>query len=94
MTCAASKDDVLGATVKELVADLARPHDHRDEGAPWADMLRGRRDELFYAHMVDNQAIVISETIDAIRALTCAVRDSAESISKTDAALGIRRSLI
>lgn len=27
-------------------------------------------DELFYAHAVDNQAIVIPETIDAIRALT------------------------
>jgi glyceraldehyde-3-phosphate dehydrogenase (NAD(P)) len=46
-------------------------------------------DELFYAYMVDNQAIVIPETIDAVRALTGLSRDAGESIAKTDAALGI-----
>ena len=39
--------------------------------------------------MVDNQAIVIPETIDAIRALTGMIRKAEESIAKTDAALGI-----
>jgi glyceraldehyde-3-phosphate dehydrogenase (NAD(P)) len=81
-------------TVKELMADLGRPHDNLYEVALWADMLRVQGDELFYAYMVDNQAIVIPETIDAIRALTGAVRNPAGSIAKTDAALGIRRSLI
>ena len=47
-------------------------------------------DELFYAYMVDNQAIVIPETIDAIRALAGTVRDGSESIARTNAALGIR----
>ena len=46
-------------------------------------------DELFYAYMVDNQAIVIPETIDAIRALTGRETDPAASIAKTDAWLGI-----
>jgi glyceraldehyde-3-phosphate dehydrogenase/erythrose-4-phosphate dehydrogenase len=39
--------------------------------------------------MVDNQAIVIPETIDAIRALTGTVATASESIAMTDRALGI-----
>jgi glyceraldehyde-3-phosphate dehydrogenase (NAD(P)) len=63
------------------------------EVALWADMLRVQGDELFYAYMVDNQAIVIPETIDAIRSLTGTVKDSRESIARTDAALGISNRL-
>jgi glyceraldehyde-3-phosphate dehydrogenase (NAD(P)) len=81
-------------TVKELMADRGRPHDNLYEVALWADMLRVHEDELFYAYMVDNQAIVIPETIDAIRALTGAVRDGHESITRTNAALGIEGSLV
>ncbi len=83
----------LGAlnAVKELMADIGRPHDNLYEVALWADMLKVQGDELFYAYMVDNQAIVIPETIDAIRALSGKVRDGAESIARTDKALGIGR---
>ena len=80
-------------TVKELMADRGRPHDNLYEVALWADMLRVQGDELFYAYMVDNQAVVIPETIDAIRALTGTVKDSRESIARTDAALGISNRL-
>lgn len=76
-------------TVKELMIDLGRPHENLYEVALWSDMLKVEGDELFYAYMVDNQAIVIPETIDAIRALTGKIRDARESIAKTDAALGI-----
>ncbi len=76
-------------SVKELMADRGRPHANLYEVALWADMLRVQDDELFYAYMVDNQAIVIPETIDAIRALTGIVQDPAESIKTTNAALGI-----
>jgi glyceraldehyde-3-phosphate dehydrogenase (NAD(P)) len=75
--------------VKELMADLGRPHDNLYEVALWADMLRVQADELFYAYMVDNQAIVIPETIDAIRALTGRAATADDSIAKTNAALGI-----
>jgi glyceraldehyde-3-phosphate dehydrogenase (NAD(P)) len=81
-------------TVKELMADRGRPHDNLYEVALWADMLRVQNDELFYAYMVDNQAIVIPETIDAIRALTGAVRDAGESIAMTNAALGVESTLV
>ncbi len=80
-------------SVKELMADRGRPHANLYEVALWADMLRVQGDELFYAYMVDNQAIVIPETIDAIRALTGVERDPHESIARTNAALGIDASL-
>jgi glyceraldehyde-3-phosphate dehydrogenase (NAD(P)) len=38
---------------------------------------------------VDNQAIVVPETIDAIRALSGTERDPGASIWRTDEALGI-----
>ncbi|ACG80074.1 glyceraldehyde-3-phosphate dehydrogenase, type II (plasmid) [Phenylobacterium zucineum HLK1] len=76
-------------SVKELMADLGRPHDNLYEVALWTDMLRVQGDELFYAYMVDNQAIVIPETIDAIRALSGRIVDPAASIAMTNASLGI-----
>ena len=81
-------------TVKELMADLGRSRENLYEVALWQDALTVRDDELFYSYMVDNQAIVIPETIDAIRALTGAVQDANESIAKTNAALGIEPSLV
>ena len=81
-------------SVKELMADRGRPHGNLYEVALWADMLRVQGDEVFYAYMVDNQAIVIPETIDAIRALTRAVEDASDSIAMTDAALGIAQTLV
>ena len=48
-----------------------------------------RGDELFYAYMVDNQAIVIPDTIDAIRALTGLATKSDDSIAQTNDALGV-----
>jgi glyceraldehyde-3-phosphate dehydrogenase (NAD(P)) len=81
-------------TVKELMADRGRPHDSLYEVALWADMLRVQGNELFYAYMVDNQAIVIPETIDAIRALTGTMRIASESIVRTNIALGIETALI
>ena len=81
----------LGAlnAVKEMMADLGRPNDSLYEVALWEDMLTVEGDELFYAYMVDNQAIVIPETIDAIRALTGAERDGSASIARTNAAIGV-----
>jgi glyceraldehyde-3-phosphate dehydrogenase (NAD(P)) len=76
-------------SVKELMADLGRPHDNLYEVALWEDMLNVQGDEAFYAYMVDNQAIVIPETIDAIRALTELESDGATSIRKTNETLGI-----
>jgi len=80
--------DALNA-VKEMMADMGRPHDNLYEVALWQDMLTVQGDELFYAYMVDNQAIVIPETIDAIRALTGLASEATASMALTDMALGI-----
>jgi glyceraldehyde-3-phosphate dehydrogenase (NAD(P)) len=53
-----------------------------------------KNDEAFYAYMVDNQAIVIPETIDAIRALMGRECNPSASIAKTNAALGIRATFV
>ena len=80
--------------VKELMADRGRPHDNLYEVALWEDMLKVVGDEAFYAYMVDNQAIVIPETIDAIRALTGLASTARESIEKTNSSLGISARLV
>ena len=80
-------------SVKELMADRGRSRGDLYEVALWADMLKVQGDELFYAYMVDNQAIVIPETIDAIRALKGHETSGARSIATTDAALGINGDL-
>tara|TARA_R100000935_G_scaffold58270_2_gene94635 strand:- start:9911 stop:10924 length:1014 start_codon:yes stop_codon:yes gene_type:complete len=80
---------VSNNTIKEMFLDMGRPWGDMYEVALWEDMLKIVGDELFYAYVVDNQAIVIPETIDAIRALTGIEMDGAKSISKTNESLGI-----
>jgi glyceraldehyde-3-phosphate dehydrogenase (NAD(P)) len=76
-------------SVKEWMLDIGRPHGDLYEVALWEDMLTVKGDELFYAYMVDNQAIVIPETIDAIRALAGIETDAKASIARTNETLGI-----
>ena len=70
---------VSNNTIKEKFLDMGRPRGDMYEVALWQDMLKVESDELFYAYVVDNQAIVIPETIDAIRALT-GIEESGEKI--------------
>ncbi|HLT95060.1 MAG TPA: type II glyceraldehyde-3-phosphate dehydrogenase [Membranihabitans sp.] len=80
---------VSNNTIKEMFLDMGRPWGDMYEVALWEDMLKVQGDELFYAYVVDNQAIVIPETIDAIRALTGIVENAEMSIKKTNKSLGI-----
>jgi len=80
---------VSNNTIKEMFLDMGRPWGDMYEVAIWEDMLKVQGDELFYAYVVDNQAIVIPETIDAIRALTGIESDGEKSITKTDQSMGI-----
>ncbi|MDG2432394.1 type II glyceraldehyde-3-phosphate dehydrogenase [Flavobacterium sp.] len=81
---------VSNNTIKEMFLDMGRPWGDMYEVALWEDMLKVVGDELFYAYVVDNQAIVIPETIDAIRALTGIEMDADKSIAKTNESLGIQ----
>jgi glyceraldehyde-3-phosphate dehydrogenase (NAD(P)) len=80
---------VSNNTIKEMFLDMGRPWGDMYEVALWEDMLKVVGDELFYAYVVDNQAIVIPETIDAIRALTGIEMDADKSIAKTNESLEI-----
>lgn len=80
---------VSNNTVKEYFLDIGRPWGDMYEVALWQDMLKVDGDELYYAYLVDNQAIVIPETIDAIRALTGIENSAEKSILKTNRTLGI-----
>ena len=80
---------VSNNTIKEMFLDMGRPWGDMYEVALWEDMLKVQGDELFYAYVVDNQAIVIPETIDAIRALTGLERNAQTSILKTNRTLGL-----
>lgn len=74
----------------ELMQDLGRPRGDMYEVAIWEDILTVQGNELFWTYTIDNQAIVTPENIDAIRALAGTVDDGAESIRRTDRALGVR----
>jgi glyceraldehyde-3-phosphate dehydrogenase (NAD(P)) len=89
-----SDDLSANNAVKEMMLDLGRPHGDMYEVAIWEDMLKVEGNELYYAYLVDNQAIVIPETIDAIRALTEAEFDPQKSIDKTNRSLGITQRYI
>lgn len=75
----------------EMMADLGRPRSDMWEVGLWVDSLTVKHSELFYNYQVYNQAIVVPETIDAIRALTGIEQDGLRSIAKTDKAMGIVR---
>lgn len=77
----------LNSTI-ELMRDLHRPRGDMWEVALWEDVLTVEGNELYYSYQVDNQAIVVPETIDALRALT-ATADADESMRLTDETLGL-----
>lgn len=78
----------------ELMADLGRPRGDMWEVGLWEDSLTVKGNEVFYNYQVYNQAIVVPETIDAIRALTGIENDGMKSIAKTDKAMGLVREFV
>ncbi len=89
-------DDGLVAlnSVIELMRDLGRPRGDMWEVAVWEDALASDGNEIYLIYQVHNEAIVIPETIDAIRAMTGLESDGAASIAKTDRSLGVTKSFL
>ena len=79
-------------SVIELMRDLGRPRGDMWEVAVWEDALASDGREVYLTYQVHNEAIVIPETIDCIRALFGRERDAASSMALTDASLGIAKS--
>jgi glyceraldehyde-3-phosphate dehydrogenase (NAD(P)) len=78
----------------EMMADLGRPRGDMWEVGLWEDSLTVVGNEAFYNYQVYNQAIVVPESVDAVRALTGIEADGARSIAKTDRALGLAREFL
>jgi glyceraldehyde-3-phosphate dehydrogenase (NAD(P)) len=83
----------LNSTI-ELMKDLGRPRGDMWEVALWEDILTVNGNEAYYTYQVYNEAIVVPETIDAIRALTGIVKDGKESMRITDETMGIRKEFV
>ncbi len=83
----------LNSTI-ELMKDLGRPRGDMWEVALWEDVLKVNGNELYYTYQVYNEAIVVPESVDAIRALTGTVKDGNESMRITDEAMGMRREFL
>jgi len=78
----------------EMMADLGRPRGDMWEVGLWEDGLIVNGLEVFYNYQVYNQAIVVPENIDAIRALIGVEQDGRASIAKTDRAMGLTREFV
>ena len=83
----------LNSTV-ELMKELGRPRNDMYEVAVWEDILKVEGREAFYAYQVDNQAIVIPENVDAVRALAGREPDARASIERTNNSLGVRQRFV
>ena len=64
------------------------------EVAIWEDLVTVTGNEAYLAYQVYNEAIVVPETIDAIRALSGTVTDAETSIRLTDKSLGMRQDFL
>lgn len=80
-------------SVVELMRDLDRPRGDMWEVAVWDDALAADDHEVYLTYQVHNEAIVIPENIDAIRALT-GFADGEASIEATNRSLGITNSFL
>jgi glyceraldehyde-3-phosphate dehydrogenase (NAD(P)) len=81
-------------SVIEIVRDLGRPRADPWEVAVREDSLAVSGREVLLTCQVHNEAILIRENVDAIRAMTEAEPDGAKSIARTDEALGIQGELL
>jgi glyceraldehyde-3-phosphate dehydrogenase (NAD(P)) len=80
----------LNATA-DLMHEVGRPRGDMWEVGLWEDILKVEGKEAYYAYQVDNQAIVVPENIDAIRALSGREANGRASIKRTNKSLGIRQ---
>jgi glyceraldehyde-3-phosphate dehydrogenase (NAD(P)) len=81
-------------SVIELMRDLDRSRGDMWEVAVWEDALAADEREVYLTFQVHNEAIVVPENVDCIRALTGLETDGATSIAKTNAALGIAKTFL
>lgn len=78
----------------DLMLEIGRPRGAMWEVALWEDILTVEGREAYYAYQVDNQAIVVPESVDAIRALSGREPSAQASIERTNHSLDVRQRFI
>ncbi len=83
--------DVLSSTaeLREFSKEFVREGGDIYENVVWEDSIWVSGNEVMFAYAVHQEAIVIPENIDAIRALTGLFLEAGKSIKTTDKTLGI-----
>ncbi len=79
------------AELRELARDLGRPQGDIFENVVWSDSVLVKGNEIMLTYAVHQEAIVVPENIDAIRAVTRLKERAEDSIKITDESLGIKR---
>ncbi len=82
------------AELVELARDLGRPRNDFYELLVWENSITVNGKELMLIQSVHQEAIVVPENIDAIRAMLRLEEDPIEAMHKTDKSLGITGRLI
>ncbi|MFQ5870904.1 MAG: glyceraldehyde-3-phosphate dehydrogenase, partial [Candidatus Geothermarchaeales archaeon] len=77
------------AQVMEMARDLQRPRSDLYEIILWEDGVHVSDGTLYYFQAVHQEADVVPENVDAIRAMMNIEKDKRMSIRKTDLSLGI-----
>ncbi|MBM4241558.1 MAG: phosphorylating glyceraldehyde-3-phosphate dehydrogenase [Euryarchaeota archaeon] len=86
-----SADKGLGSTaeVMEYAKDLGRSRNDLFEIAVWKESLNIVEDELYYMQAIHQEADVVPENVDAIRAMLEIETDAQKSIEKTNKSMDI-----
>ncbi len=77
------------AEIIEVARDMGRPRGDIYENVVWEESIDVRGNEVSLIQAIHQEAIVVPENIDAIRAITGIEKDWRRSIAKTDSTLGI-----
>ncbi|MEN6518661.1 MAG: type II glyceraldehyde-3-phosphate dehydrogenase [Methanospirillum sp.] len=77
------------SSTAELMRDLERPRADRWKNGIFEDSIAAKGSGLCFFQAVHQEANVVLETIDAIRAANGAVQDPMRSIAMTDSAVGL-----
>jgi len=80
------------AEVVEVARDMGRPRGDIYENIVWEDSIEASDSEVSLIQAIHQEAIVIPENIDAIRAVTMIEKDWRRSVAKTDSSLGVVKS--
>jgi len=80
--------------LKEYTRDAGRPRGDVWENCIWANSVTVQDNDLYLFQAIHQEADVVPENIDAVRALSERTASAEKSIQRTDAALGVGRGLV